>query len=255
MHIHSLSFHTELLVHDIVPVKTTSIEDSWAIRILNLLTSVQRFLNGDLIAREIPIFGDPFGQGVFVVGIIDELRFDPELYTITMSEFKTRQSKRLPSKPQQNQHRFQLMIYKKLFDDLVKGESSKESLVKYLNLDLDAVFGIEVQNQMDSHCVTAHNVSGLLDVLFSKMQALTCVNSLSIEYVHQGSSEAIGQHDVVYDEARLRSMYMHFLGFWRGQRDIVGVDIEDAWKCQKCDFVNFCEWRIKKCEELTKRDK
>lgn len=37
--------------------------------------------------------------------------------------------------------------------------------------------------------------------------------------------------------------------YWRGEREIVGVEIEEVWKCSRCDFVDICEWRVKKDKE------
>lgn len=107
---------TELEVHDIVSVNISSIEDKWALHILNLHTVVQGFLFGIPVAREIPIFGDPFGTGDLLFGIIDELRFDEANYTLCLVELKTRKSTTLPGKTQQKQHAFQVgqnnIIYK-----------------------------------------------------------------------------------------------------------------------------------------------
>ncbi|KAJ8313057.1 hypothetical protein KUTeg_010430 [Tegillarca granosa] len=132
------NIHTEreLEVHDVISIKTTSAADKWGIKFLNLLTSVLGFLNGITVAREIPILGVPFNEDVMVFGIIDELRFDPDTYTIDLSELKTKLSRTTSTKAQQRQHSLQVMMYKKLFDDAVKGRLSKDHIQKHLNLDL-----------------------------------------------------------------------------------------------------------------------
>ena len=60
------------------------------------------------VAREVPIFGDPFGTGDLFFGIIDELRFDPEKYSLDLVELKTRKLKRMPGKAQKKQHLLQV---------------------------------------------------------------------------------------------------------------------------------------------------
>lgn len=65
---------SELAVHDVVKVKVTSNEDIWAVKVINLLSSIQSLLHGSPIAREVPIFGAHFDEDVFVVGLIDELK-------------------------------------------------------------------------------------------------------------------------------------------------------------------------------------
>jgi hypothetical protein len=110
----------ELAVHDVVNVTVTTNEDIWRSNSstcrrsnsLNLpavklnqpagcvhgfldgqtmareVPRVHRFLDGQTLAREVPVFGAPFEEDVFVVGSIDERRFDPETYAIEISELK-----------------------------------------------------------------------------------------------------------------------------------------------------------------------
>ena len=92
-------------------VKISSRADKWAVHILNLLTSVRGFLAGAHVAREVPIFGDPFGTGDLFFGIIDELRFDAEKYSLGLVELKTRKTKRMPGKAQKKQHFLQVNLF------------------------------------------------------------------------------------------------------------------------------------------------
>lgn len=85
-----LKLFSELNVHDHVSVQIESKEDSIGVKILNLLSAIKTFHSNGTLAREIPIFGAPFGKNLFVVGIIDELRFNPGQYTIDLVELKTR---------------------------------------------------------------------------------------------------------------------------------------------------------------------
>ena len=235
-------------------VKVESSEDIWAIKVLNLISSVQGFLCGTTLAREIPIFGAPFGEDIFIVGLIDELRFDPETYTIDLQELKTRKHKSSPSRSQQSQHRLQVMLYKKLFDDLVKGHVAKETVAGHLKLNLNKEFGKDVLKQVDGNLLTCRNLNELMDVLFQKMQCLTCVSQIGIEYVHQESKETICHHSVEYSDSELESLMKDYFQFWRGGRQVKGVDIEDAWKCQMCDFASVCDWRQRKAEEYSKKN-
>ncbi|WAR01313.1 EXO5-like protein [Mya arenaria] len=234
--------------------RVTSNEDIWGIKVLNLINSLQGFLNGGTVAREIPIFGAPFNEGVFIVGLIDELRFDPEMYLMELWELKTRKRKSMPSKAQCVQHRLQVMLYKKLFDDLVKGNLAKETVAKHLRLDLKKTFGDDVVKQVTINFLTSKDLSELMDVLFSKVQCLTCIQEIGVEYVHQDSKGTIGMCRESYSDEELEKLYKEYLKFWRGERCSTGVDIEDAWKCQSCDFADICDWRKKKAEEYSKKN-
>ncbi|KAK3082622.1 hypothetical protein FSP39_000643 [Pinctada imbricata] len=173
----------ELACHNVVNVKVTSSEDIWAIKVLNLNTAVQAFLNGAKLAREVPIFGFPLEQDVFMVGLIDEL------------------------------------------------------------------------SQMCTQALSANNLDELMDYVFMRMQMLTCVNRLFIEYVHQDSKETLLQKEVTFCEEDVSRSFGHYMRFWRGHREVEGVDIEEAWKCQKCDFNSVCEWREKKAQEYANRNR
>ncbi len=237
-----------------VQVKVTSNEDIWATKVINLFMTIQGFLNGIKVAREIPIFGAPFDKDVFIVGLIDELRFDPDSYTIDLLELKTRSVRSCPKMAQQNQNRLQVMLYKKLFDDLVKGRVSKETVAKHLRLDLEKPFGEDVMSHLDSKCLTAKNLNELLDFVFIRIQSLTCISQLFIEYVLQDTNEMLSQNPVEYDDNKLKATFEHFLKFWQGQRDVEGVEIEDSWKCQRCDFADVCEWRERKAKEHSEKN-
>ena len=64
------------------------------------------------VRREIPIFGAPFGFNVFILGMIDEIRVDPQTFDFDLLEFKTRAAfKSLPSKAQSNVHKLQVYLY------------------------------------------------------------------------------------------------------------------------------------------------
>lgn len=243
----------ELAVHDVVNVKVTSSEDIWAIKVLNMINAIQVFLNGGKVAREVPIFGAPFDEDVFIVGLIDELRFDPDFFSIELWELKTRQRKSMPSKAQKAQHRLQVFMYQKLFDDLVKGLVRKETVVKHLRLSLTEEFGDDVKGQIEYYGFSCKTLDALMTELFTRMQSVTCIQGLGIEYVHQDSKETIGIEMENYNEEELCLAYKNYLKFWRGERKCEGVDIEEAWKCQYCDFADICDWRKQKAEEYSKK--
>ncbi|XP_062575022.1 exonuclease V-like [Saccostrea cucullata] len=245
----------ELATHDIVKVEVQSSEDIWAIKMLNLHSALVTFLHGGKVAREVPVFGNPFGENIFVVGLIDELRFDPSNYTIDLLELKTRQSLSLPPKAQRKQHNFQVMLYKTLFDDLVKGQVSKDFMASSLRIDLFKELGDAIKEHAEKQFVVVKNLSDLMDLIFHKIQTLTCINQILIEYVHQESKQTINHVEVQYDVSEISRLYKQYLEFWRGNREAMGVEIEEAWKCQRCDFNSVCDWRKKKAEECKLRNK
>ncbi|KAJ7377282.1 Mitochondrial 5'-3' exonuclease and sliding exonuclease [Desmophyllum pertusum] len=65
----------ELELYDLVEINIESKEDKWATIFLNCLLKMAS-LEAQQTVRELPVFGQPsVNMGVFVYGIIDELRF------------------------------------------------------------------------------------------------------------------------------------------------------------------------------------
>nr|XP_006821109.1 PREDICTED: exonuclease V-like [Saccoglossus kowalevskii] len=252
----SLHLARELEVHDIVPVKVTSREDSWAIKLLNIMDAINGLSFDRLCIREMPIFGDPFEMGVFMVGIIDELKYN-ESGELQLLEFKSRSSsKTLPGKAQKLNHALQVMLYKQMFDELVSGKLSREMILGHVNLDEGKVLGSAVLDHMQKTGIHFDKFGELLDAALLQFQfsSLPHVDSLEIEYCFQGDCLSFATDKVQFDSDWLRKKLDHSFLFWRGVREAEGVDIEDAWKCQNCDFVDICEWRKKKQQECMEKN-
>lgn len=255
-------FYAELAVQDIVNIKVTSSEDIWAIKIINLIGVINSFLVGVPIRREIPIFGFPFNEDVFIVGLIDEIRVDSETFDFDILEFKTRSaSKTLPSNAQKLTHNLQVMLYKKLFDDLVKGRVDSKTVAKNLKLDFKKELGEDVLNQIkgisnfsNHNLDSIHNLDRLMKVFFDMMKTLPFISQCLIEYCYQADKSTIAIESMPYDEDWLKAKFHHFVDYWKGRRTVEGVEIEDAWKCQRCDFADVCEWRQKKAQVCQDRN-
>lgn len=234
--------YAELQVHSLVDVAVTTHEDSFSIKVLNLLISLEGLLRGIPVAREVPIFGCPFKQDIFVLGIIDELRCSSE-FELTLSEFKTRSAQGLPRQAQQSTHNLQVMLYKAMFDSIVSGCFDKQLVARHLGLDLNCTLGADVSRHIASAGMCARTLGELLDVLVERAQYLPRVTMLEIEYQHQATGQHLGKVTVDYDDEWLEGKFVTFAAFWRGQRQACGVDIEESWKCQKCDYADLCQWR------------
>ena len=222
---------------------------------LHLLSAVKIFHSNGTIAREVPIFGTPFGKNLFVVGFIDELRFDPKMYTIDLVELKTRKNKTLPQKFVKKLHHFQVRLYRKLFDNLVKGFQTKETIAEKFGVSLEKRFGRDLITHIMNSGFLFVNLNQLLDYLLHVMQSLTCISQTYVAYVHQDTMELFVEEHVVYDEMELSRCFGRYADFWLDKRDPEGVDIEEAYKCQLCEHAHICEWRKMKDEEYARKNK
>ncbi|XP_019616475.1 PREDICTED: exonuclease V-like [Branchiostoma belcheri] len=241
----------ELEVHDIVPIKVTSAEDSWAVKLLNMIAQVTMLQRGQQCVREIHVFGEPFDMGIFIVGVIDELRYSDNGH-FELLDFKTRGSKSVPSKAQQRKEGIQVGLYKRLFDDLVLGKLKKESILKHLKRSPDKPLGEEIIEYGKNVGIACTTFGELLDMALLLMahSDIPCIDSLKIEYRYQDDDDSFMTKPVEYNDKMMRRELGHYFDFWKGDREVEGVQIEEAWKCGKCPYADLCEWRQKKEAEI-----
>ncbi|ELU13659.1 hypothetical protein CAPTEDRAFT_98409, partial [Capitella teleta] len=240
----------EAELHTKVPVPTTTKEDAFAVTVINIIGSLRRLLSGSPMVREMPIFGMPFDLGIFVSGIIDQVQCDPESMHYDIWELKTRSSMSVPSGAQKDSTKIQVMLYKKMLDDLILNRITHRMIEKHRKVDLYLELSLSVQAECPG---SENNLHQLLSVLFDMGQKMTCVSQLFVEYCYQEDKSAIALEEVQYDEAWLCQKITHYSEFWYGKREVCGVDIEEAWKCHSCDFQDHCAWRAMKADEYTRK--
>ncbi|CAG8571166.1 10535_t:CDS:2 [Paraglomus occultum] len=277
-----IHFQLELEVHNIVNVDVASIEDAWGVRLHNLIEGLQTLrLTGK--TRELPIFG--FVDEFFVVGIIDEIvgrqkskASRPEStgqnkrrrslrtrrndnwhqlekddgYSWYLSDTKTRTRPYIPSASNvQPSVRIQLMLYKKLFDDMIAGHVDEDLMYEKLAVDPDAslsdgIVGLvgdvssdeEYRDDGDSdHYVVESHDSGvtlreLMKAVRKEFRHFNKLNDeLEISYRYQEDGSNLGSVFLTYDEVKLDRDLRRACEYWKGTRKPEGVDIEEAWKC------------------------
>ena len=61
-----------------------------------------------------------------------------------------------------------VMLYKKMFDDLIAGVTTKETIATHIQLKLDKQLGSDVQTLCKAQQLSAVTLDELLDYLFSR---------------------------------------------------------------------------------------
>ena len=246
------SYFTELELYDVVDIKIESKEDKWAIVFLNCLNKIA-FLDARQTVRELPVFGEPFQLGVFVNGIIDELHFN-EMGQLELSELKTRANNSLPSKAQHNKNFLQVMLYSIMFNDLLEGKLDTTTLLSKFHLNGLAALSEDVVKFANELRIPCSKLIQLADLMLStfKTSNIPKISSVVVEYCSQFSHEAIHKTFLELDEGWAHSKLVTMLPYWKGERETIGVEIEEAWKCHRCEFADTCFWRMKKDEECRK---
>ena len=255
----------ELEVHEIVKVETKTYEDKWAVTLIDTYTQLATVAAGGM-EREISVFGDLFDQGILVRGIIDQVQLTKDTGELTILDYKTRRSKSVPTEAQKRGHALQLMLYKCMLDGLTCGMTKVSQLAEHLSLNFsqELTEGVlqhvgkcglrglftksrppaEIVN-LEEERVTLGELAGKISELIVGLN-LPLVSTLMVQYIYQETREVIGMDVVVYDEAWTKKMFVNSLDFWLGKREPQGVDLEDLWKCDTCQFRDVCVWRRQK---------
>uniref|UniRef100_A0A8C5RGU0 Exonuclease V n=1 Tax=Laticauda laticaudata TaxID=8630 RepID=A0A8C5RGU0_LATLA len=247
----SIHLARELQDHNLVPIKTRSREDRWAIKLLNILLTITNLREGQRV-RECPVFG--VLEGVFVFGIIDQLNYTPK-GELQLNELKTREKAYMPVPAQKKRDRFQVSLYKHLFDAMVQGCLTQDIFVHHLRLKPKQLLGQEIQEHAEKAGFVVQCFKDLLELVLLNLthSDIPAIDRLQIEYIHQETNMLLGSEVITYDHNELMSMSHYFLAYWKGQRDPKGVDIEDTWKCSYCAFVDICDWRRQRADSLIQK--
>ncbi|MGC9037258.1 MAG: hypothetical protein ACP5GD_01345 [Candidatus Micrarchaeia archaeon] len=188
------------------------------------------------VCRELTIYGSL--GGFKVVGQIDELRLDEngvriiELKTVDFRQgFSTNQSKLKPNI-------VQVMLYKKLLDDL--------RLRRYTLYNFSKAYGLQTKKLSDSFLRALHelgikeeytNISEIYRLMFDEFYAMPKVSDkLEIRYVDRLTGKQISNIIINYDEERINRDLSFALKYWQGEREAMPVSKEERWKCRLCKF-------------------
>ncbi|KAA1082053.1 hypothetical protein PGTUg99_008797 [Puccinia graminis f. sp. tritici] len=146
-----------------VKVQVTTQVDSWGLKVMNTIVSLS-LLRSTGMMREIPVWG--FIGGFFIQGIVDQIELipgptdrsservesgekcraslidqgDSKGYFVRISDSKTTQGETLPPPEFTESARYQLMLYKYLYDQHASGSFDLERFASHLGLGLDEPF-------------------------------------------------------------------------------------------------------------------
>ena len=138
----------------------------------------------------------------------------------------------------------------------MKGDFSADFFLSHLKLTASAnqLLSEEIIQHLNSSAASASSLRELLSQLTTTAQALVCVGSVEIEYVLQETGSVIGRSGVEEDADWLWRTFNHCMDYWHGGRKVVGVEVEEAWKCSGCEYSPVCEWRAQKAALLSENN-
>lgn len=190
----------------------------------------------------------------------------PKVY---LTDVKTRGAASIPKGPAFRSTAMQLMIYHWLLSDLVANRVDPYVIFDRYNLDANAAFtdGFIAQVcRLDDPSAGTPSLQTILDnnslrqlwsVMILELQitmpagARSMGNVLKAEYRHSGDGEIVGVRTFLYEHDVVMDYVCDELRWWRGEREVQGVSVEEAFKCRMCEFADDCTWRKVKVEEAT----
>ncbi|KAI4243664.1 MAG: hypothetical protein LQ352_006985 [Teloschistes flavicans] len=78
-------------------------------------------------------------------------------------------------------------------------------------------------------------------------------NVLQTVYRHASTGAIMSTKCVRHDDGALDEYVAREMRWWKGEREAVGVCLEEAYKCGGCEFADECGWRKGKIEEAREK--
>lgn len=288
-------------VHTTVPVEVQTKEDRFGLRIWNTISGL-RCLRQTGLTRELEVWGIMDDQ--VVNGVIDELSYQcpdaafeelthnpkarnsgtreilptdqpsilealqtaervPE-HRIYITDVKTRSVRSTPSGASLRPTWMQLMLYRKLLEDLSMNTVDAEIIFRRYDLmpleNFTEVFMQEVGGICpDNETAEFPNLLSLWSLLITEMRNVLPAASISpilrAEFRFAATGDVIGSELTIYESEIIDQYIATVMAWWTGEREAQGVNIEEAFKCRICDFADECSWRKTKVEEAIEKSR
>lgn len=225
-----------------VRVKVESNEDKWALKLLSSIAAVNQFLFEGR-TRELLLVG--FVGGQWIVGVIDEVRKasteDSSDTGPLLSDTKTRVRDTLPAEPQRRNGRLQVMLYKLLWDTVVKEEFPSTRFFNYFALNRHEVLSQDVRDNIADAGIPAQTLEEIVRYYESTFKMLPVANDqLLLRYEFQKDRSIIAEIRFTHDPEWVMSKYKEVIEFWRSEREAEYTPEEERWKCRYCQFAKSC---------------
>ncbi|XP_039065994.1 exonuclease V, chloroplastic [Hibiscus syriacus] len=223
-----------------VKVRVESVEDSWALKFINFITCANQLLFEGL-TREIPLVG--FVEGIWLVGIIDELRM-PETGSDRnpiIVDTKTRVRDSLPAEAQRRNGRLQLMCYKYLWDTLVADSFPSGQFFDFFSLNRNYILSEDIRERTANAGFPAKTLDDMIQYYINTCSMLpSSQDRLLLRYELQKDQSVIGEDQFAYDPEWLKNQIKINLELLLGEREASYTPEEERWKCRHCQFASVC---------------
>ncbi|KAL6506326.1 hypothetical protein OROGR_024507 [Orobanche gracilis] len=224
-----------------VKVQVQSTEDVWALKIMNFIVGANQLLF-DGLTRELPIIG--FVEGVWMVGIIDEIRMpvsESKRFPLLV-DTKTRVQARLPGEPQRRNGRLQLMCYKYMWDSLVGGKFPSRKFFDFFSLNPNHILSQEIRENTANSGFPSETLNDVIRYFRNIFCLLPQAHDrlLLSRYELQEDNSFLGEDEFAYEPDWVKDQIKSCLEFWMGKREANYPPMDELWKCRHCSFAPVC---------------
>ncbi|ETI25696.1 hypothetical protein G647_02470 [Cladophialophora carrionii CBS 160.54] len=87
----------------------------------------------------------------------------------------------------------------------------------------------------------------------TRLSPILTARYIATNYNHSDGTRVLGSKSLLFNPSFLTSQLYASLGFWKGDREPKGVEVNDAWKCRACEFRDECAW-VKERDEVMVRE-
>ncbi|KAL8151053.1 hypothetical protein V2J09_020861 [Rumex salicifolius] len=188
-----------------------------------------------------------FVEGIWIVGVIDELRMPLEgsNKNPTLVDTKTRVRAKLPGEPQQRNGRLQLMCYKYLWDNLVTDNFPSQRFLNFFSLNPHHILSDDIRKSTSASGFPADTLDDLMKYFRNTSKTLPIAHEqLLLRYELQEDRSLLGEDKFAYNDEWLKAKLQHSLEFWKGEREATYTVQEESWKCSFCQYVSVCPYQI-----------
>lgn len=240
--------HEEIAI--LVKVEPKSTEDIVALKLHNCIVGLARLLKEGM-TREIPIWGKV--NSLFVIGFMDELILEKN--KLKLVDTKTRKSNNMPSEAQKRTTKFQLMLYKYLFDSIKEEKFTPHDLLKLYTFSEKSKITNDFQKQInDIGYKIEPNILNLTIMVFSLIKRFPKFDeTIEVRYEHQESKKLIGVEKFTYELSEFKRNCDFVEEFWIGNRKAIPVSETNKWKCNYCEFREICQNNVKPLDSFQTR--
>ncbi len=183
--------------------------------------------------REIKIYGSI--NGFKVVGQIDELRIEGGKTMVVEDKTKNGENS---GNIRMLQDSLQVMLYRKVLDDLVCGSFSYDNFANSYRI-YDSKLSREFYDGLKSQGMKegSMTIDGISKLLFERLKSLPEVaETLELRYFDRKDNSLLSTINIKYDNDYLNKELKHLMGYWSGSREASPVPEAEKWKCKWCRF-------------------